>query len=59
MILILKKNGIDMDSDEQLARANEELLWLQQQREYPKPKEVPVKIEWRKILKQAQKEVTN
>ena len=48
-----------MDYDEQLARANEEELWLQQQREYPKPKEVPVKIEWRKILKQAKKEVTS
>lgn len=48
-----------MDYDEQLARANEEELWLQQQREYPKPKEVPVKIEWSRILKQAQKEVTS
>ena len=50
---------MNYDYDEQLARANEELLWLQQQKEYSKPKEVPVEIEWRKILRQAQKEVTS
>ena len=50
---------MNYDYDEQLARANEEELWQQQQREYPKVKEVAVKIEWRKILKQAQKEATD
>ena len=40
-----------MNNDqEQWARANEEELWLQQQREQ---KEVKVKINWKKVFKQA------
>ena len=41
-----------MDYDEQLARANEQELWEQQQREYPK-REVKVNINWKQLLKKA------
>ena len=47
------------NNQEQWAKANEQELWDQEQREYNQSKDVTVKIEWRKILKQAQKEATN
>jgi len=40
-----------MDYDEQLARANEEELWLEEQ---AKKQEVRVNINWQHILKKAQ-----
>ena len=44
-----------MDYDEQLARANEEELWLAEQ---TKKHEVRVNINWKHILKKAQENDT-